>query len=107
GQTQHTRAGRGDQNGWSGRPRTPRHNLAIYGVVILALEADLALAEQRHHDLQHFLETVDAVVEGDTERIELRLVPTRPQAQDQPPPAYFIQGDRHLGKHGRIAQRGA
>jgi hypothetical protein len=61
--------------------------------------------EQREENLERFLETADAVVEGVAECVELRLVPPAADPQDEPATAHLVERRRHLRQQGRIAER--
>ena len=58
-----------------------RQQLAVPRLVVLALEVDLPLPQQRHDDLERLLEAAHPVIEGVAEGLVLRLVPARAQAQ--------------------------
>jgi len=61
-------------------------------------------AQQGDDDLQGLLEPGDTMVERDAECLELRLVPSGADAQDQAPAADLVDGGGHLGQHGGIAE---
>ena len=79
GEPAHARARRGHPGQRRGWPE----DLAATQNLVAALEVGRALAEQPGQDLQVFLEAPDQVVEGEPEGSELRLVPARPEAEDE------------------------
>jgi len=60
--------------------------------------------QHRYEDLHGLLETARAMIEGHTERLVLRLVPARADAQDQAPVAHLVEGGGHLRQDRRIAE---
>ena len=89
-----------------GRPRGPwtaRPQLHVTRRVVLALEVDVALAQQRTDDPERLLEPVAAVVEGHPQARELGGMPAGAEAQDQPAVADLIERVGLLGDERRVA----
>jgi hypothetical protein len=106
-ESQHTIAGRPDQDRRAGRARTARPVDGILRRVELALPGRLALPQQRVDDANRILEARDAVVEWQTELVELRLVPSRAEPEDEASPADVVDRLGHLRDHAGVAEAGA
>ena len=78
GQLHHPRLLGCDQDRDPARPVIGWHEDAVFCLVMLPLEGDLAIAEQRPDDRHRFLEHADPMRERDSERLELRLMPAQP-----------------------------
>ncbi|HXJ28121.1 MAG TPA: hypothetical protein VNH17_20560, partial [Streptosporangiaceae bacterium] len=61
----------------------------------------MPVPQHRYEDLHGLLETARAMIEGHTERLVLRLVPARADAQDQAPVAHLVEGGGHLRQDRR------
>ena len=79
--------------------------LGVLGAVVSALEAHPLTAEEGRQDLETLLEAPDAMVERVAEGVELGLVPSAAEAEDQPPIAHLVELGRHLGGERRVAER--
>src|SRR2546426_6453130 len=60
--------------------------------------------QQWLEDLQGFFKAVHAMIEGQPERVILRLVPSRAYTQDQAPVAHLVNGRRHFRQDCWIAE---
>src|SRR5207249_3429275 len=107
GEADDTRLVCADPDRWALWARTARVQTAVLGLVVLPLEIDVALAEQRDDDLERFLEAAGAVVERVAVCIELRLVVACAKAKDQASAADFVERVGHFGEQGRVAKGGA
>ena len=105
GQAQHSRPAPGDQDGRTRHAQPAREEHGVIGLVVAPVEVGSPLAEQRQDDVERLLEPTDPVVERDPERVELRLVPSGAEAQDEAPSADLVDGRRHLGQDRGIAER--
>src|SRR5262245_40220720 len=83
-QFDHPRAGSADHDRRSLRPRSTGPQLTVARRVEGPREIDAAVTEQRSNDLHSLCEPARPMVEGEPERVELWLVPTRTDAQDEP-----------------------
>jgi hypothetical protein len=73
-------------------------------LIILSREIDMPFMQQWLEDLQGFFEAVHAMIEGQPERLKLRLVPSRADPQDQAPVAHLVGGRRHFRQDRRMAE---
>jgi ATPase subunit of ABC transporter with duplicated ATPase domains len=78
--------------------------VAVQRLVILTLEVDVPVPQQRDEDLHGLFETARAMVERHPERLVLRLVPAGADAEDQAPVAHLVEGGGHLREDRRIAE---
>ena len=106
-QAQHPRSVGADEDRRTLRPWPARIHGAVGRGRSTAVEVDLAVPQQGPDDLHRLLEAADAVVEREAERVVLRSVPARPEAQDETPGADLVQGDGHLGQQRRVPEAGA
>ncbi len=60
--------------------------------------------QQGREDLQGFFQAVHAMIEGQPERLILRLVPSRADPQDQAPVAHLVGSRRHFRQDRRMAE---
>jgi ATPase subunit of ABC transporter with duplicated ATPase domains len=104
GQLDHARALRAEQQRRSLLTRTAWHVLAVERLVVLPREIDVPVPQHRYEDLHGLFETARAMIEGHAERLVLRLVPARADAQDQAPVAHLVEGGGHLRQDRRIAE---
>src|SRR5579863_2439042 len=104
---QHTRATRTDQDGRPGWRWPALAQYAVARLVILSLEIDVSLAQERHDDLQCFLETPGQVIERIAKSLVLRLMPARAEAQDEASTADLIERISHFRQQRGFAKRGA
>jgi ATPase subunit of ABC transporter with duplicated ATPase domains len=104
GQLDHARALRTEQQRRPVLTRTAWHVLAVERLVVLPREIDVPVPQHRYEDLHGLFETARAMIEGHTERLVLRLVPARADAQDQAPVAHLVEGGGHLCQDRRIAE---
>jgi len=104
GQLDHARALGAEQQRRSLLTRTAWHVLAVERLVVLPREIDVPVPQHRHEDLDGLFETARAMIERHTERLVLRLVPARADAQDQTPVAHLVEGGGHLREDRGIAE---
>jgi len=104
GQLDHARALGSEQQRRSLLTRTARHVLAVPRLVVLPSEIDVPVPQHRYEDLHGLFETARAMIEGQPERLVLRLVPARADAQDQAPVAHLVEGGGHLREDRRITE---
>ncbi len=70
----------------------------------LPVEVDGTVAQERPDDRERLLEPVDAVVVRVAEGAELRLVPARAQAEDEPPAADLVDRGGLLGQQRGVVE---
>src|SRR5215472_3910984 len=90
GQLEHARTFASHQQRRPACPWTARRDVAVARLIILAREIDMPFLQQWPQDLQGFCEAVHAMIEGQAERLVLRLVPSRADPQDQAPTAHLV-----------------
>ena len=109
GDAQHARRRRADHQRRPVRMplgRAARHAARSRAPVELAVEVDLALAQQRADDRERLFEAAHPLVVGKAEGRVVGLVPARAQAQDQPAAADLVDRRGHLGQHRRRVEAG-
>ena len=104
GHAEHPRPDRADHQRRPGRARAAREQLAVARLVPLPVEVDGTVAQERPDDRERLLELVDAVVEREAERAELRLVPAGTQPEDEPSAADLVDRGSLLGQQGRVVE---
>src|SRR6185503_17926725 len=83
GDPEHPRADGADHERWAMRTRPARQQLAVARLVELPVEVDGALTQEGADDGERLLEPIDAVIEREAERAELRVVPAGAETEDQ------------------------
>ena len=104
-EAEHPRLLAGDQDRRAAWADRAWQQLDVLGAVVSALEAHSLAAEERREDLEPLLEAADAVVERVAEGVELGLVPSAAEAEDQATIAHLVELDRHLRGERRVAER--
>ena len=104
GQLEHARTLASHQQRRPFSSRTARYDVALPCLIILSNKIDMPFLQQWTQDLQGFFEAVHAMIEGQPERLVLRLVPARADPQDQASTAHLVEGRRHFRQDGRMAE---
>jgi hypothetical protein len=65
----------------------------------------MSVSQQRFENLQGLFEAGHPMIERQSERLILRLVPARAYSQDQTPMTHLVGCRRHLCENGGIAER--
>src|SRR6185503_17720168 len=86
---------RPDEQRWPAGPRPTREQLGIPGDVIAAIEVDRAVTQERADDRERLLEAGDEMVERESQGEVLRLVPPRPETEDETSAADLVDGRGH------------
>ena len=102
---QHPRTAAADHQRRSPRGRREQHG--VVHAAVPSVERDAFSREQPADDLERLLEPRDAVIERHTERVELRSVPSCPEAEDETSAADLVDRRGHLREHGRLVEAGA
>ncbi len=88
------------------RPSRRRQEDGVVDARPLSAVRDPLTADERHDDPERVLEPAHPVIEGETERVVLGLVPAAAQAQDEPAAGHLVRGRGHLGEQPGIPERG-
>ena len=98
GEREHARTLGADEDRRASGPGAARGEDAVLRLVVLPLEIDAPLAEERHDDRERLLEAPDPVVLGDAEGVVFRLVPAGAEPEDDAPVRHLVERVRHLGR---------
>ena len=81
-----------------------KHEPGIMLGVVAPREGHPLAAKQWNDDLQRLLEPGNPMIPREPERVVLRIVPSRPESEDQPAVADLVGGDGHLRHESRTAE---